>query len=60
MFIVALPSIMRIPCNAVPPDRGCQVNLTLSFPIGRNGGGRAIMGMAKFAKNHQILSRIKA
>jgi hypothetical protein len=41
-FIVALPSIIlfvsdptgvgdvtRILCNAVPPDRGCQVNLTL-------------------------------
>jgi hypothetical protein len=28
-----------------------------SFPIGRNGGGRAIMGTANFAKNHRITVR---
>jgi hypothetical protein len=55
---------MRIPCNAVPPDRGCWVKPTLKpvfqlVETGRqsdNGNGNE---MAKFAKNHQILSRIK-
>jgi hypothetical protein len=49
--------VTHIPCNAVPPDRGCPVNPTLKpvFWLAETGGRRAITGMAKFAKNHQIL-----
>jgi hypothetical protein len=52
--------VTRIPCNAVPPDRGCRVNsyFETSFPIGRNGRGR-VTGTAMKRQNSLKSSNIE-
>jgi hypothetical protein len=71
-FIVALcmPSIIlfvsdptrvgdvtRIPCNAVPPDRGCPVNPMLKpvFRSAETGEAERLREQQHSLKNHQIV-----